>query len=120
VIRDEIRDNMQVLFMRCLYQVFDVFHGSKMRINLVEICDMVSMVRRGFVKWRNPQCCDTKVSQIGEFTDYTSDGSPYKNWLVPVLGGVKSCEPIDEDMINDTIFKPAYTTHQGRMHYHLL
>ena len=45
---------------------------------------------------------------------------PKKTGWSQFSGGVKSCEPIDEDMIDDTIFKPVRTIHQERMHYHLL
>jgi hypothetical protein len=82
-----------------------------MWIDLIKISDMVSVVRRGLVERGDPQRGDAKVDEIRYFFDDAFDSSSKKNWLVPVFCVLKTSEPIDEDMVDSTLFHPVYMTH---------
>ena len=73
---DEICDDMQTLRMRFLYKLFDILYGTETRVNRVEISDMVSMVRGGFIEGGDLECCNTKIDKVWECVDDPSDGSP--------------------------------------------
>ena len=107
----EICDDVEVVCVCFVYEFFEVFDGSEMRIDLVEIGDVISVVRGGLVKRGYPECCDSKVGDIGEFVDDSTDGSPYEVGLVPVCCFGESCEPVDEEMVNSAFFKPGGGVH---------
>ena len=72
----EICDDVEVGRVCFAYEFFEVLDGSKMRVNLVEIGDVIPVVRGGLVKRGYPECCETKVGDIGEFFDDSTDGPP--------------------------------------------
>jgi len=112
MVRDEIRDDMQLVVVGFVDEFLEVFDRTETGFDLEEIRDVVPMVRRGFIKWGDPESCNAKVDEIGKFIDDSSDCSSKESWLIPVVRAVKSCEPIDENMVNNTLFHPIEVTHE--------
>ena len=71
----EICDDVKVVCVCFFYEFLEVVYGSEMRINLVEIGDMIPVVRGGLVKWGYPECCDPKIGDVGEFSDDSAECS---------------------------------------------
>lgn len=51
MIRNEVCDDAKVVLMCLSDEFFDVVYGPIMRVDLVKICDMISMVCGGLIKW---------------------------------------------------------------------
>ena len=111
MIRDEIRDDMKMMVMGLSDELPDVFQSTEMGIHLVEIRDVVPMVRRGFVKRGDPQGGDAQVEEVGQAVDDSPEGSPEELWLIPVACAVKPSEPVDEDMIDRPLVQPFQMIH---------
>ena len=85
-------------------EFFEVFSSPVMGVDLVEIRDVISMVRGGLIERGDPEGGDPKVTKIRDFFDDAPEGSSKELWLIPIVFVLESREPIDEDMVDTVLF----------------
>ena len=75
MIKNHIHHYFQILFMRFLYQCTEIFITSKPSVNLIIVCNGISMIGTAFhiifLSRIQPDCCHSQISNIIQMTRYT-------------------------------------------------
>ncbi len=112
MVGDVVSDDTKVVLVGLPDEFYEIILCPVMRVDLVEICDMVTVVRGGLIERGDPESGDSKVLEIGDFFDNAFECPSEEPWLVPVFCRGESCEPVDEDVVDGPLSHPVKCTHQ--------
>jgi hypothetical protein len=99
VVEDEVYDDANVSFAGFRYKIFEIIHSSILRIDFIIICNIVTVIRRGWVNGHQPDGVDSKRLDVIQFLGDTIEIAD------PISIGV--VKRADEYFIEDRFVPPV-------------